>query len=216
MKKTNSFLFPLALVLLGLLSCQQNDGPLTPKEYRLFVENQDNRLIQSQQVGELIYHSRYLPASYQALRELNFAPRDSFAFAKVLENYEGHHYLLLQVQPAQRGTSLQKIFEESSEGTSWTEVNNHLNFQAQKHFQLQDGKRALSCSLYQAFPGISPSDGLSFMLIFKDDAKDKKAQGDGNLRLTFQDDHLSKQLISFTFAKEHLSNIPSLKSLDSI
>lgn len=206
----------MTMMLLVLLSCQQNDGPLTPREYRLFVESQDNGLVQSQQVGELVYHCRYLPASYQALQEMNFAPKDSVAFAQVRKNYEGHHYLLLQIRASQRGKSLQAIYEKNPESTSWTEVSNHLNFQARKHFQLQNENRALSCSLYQAFPGISPSDGLSFILIFKDDAKATNAKEREEMRLTFQDDHLSKQLISFTFAKEHLSNIPPLKSLDSI
>ena len=71
----------LMLILVISMTACQKDGLASPEDYRSHVENPDNGLIQFQEHEGIRYTLRYLPTTYQALKEYDFDELDSLKFS---------------------------------------------------------------------------------------------------------------------------------------
>lgn len=176
-----------------------------------FVKKDKNGLVQEVREGAITYQAHYLPIAQQALKEVGFTIRDTAAFQQKIKEMEGHHYLLLKIIPNEVGKSLATIYTSEKAEKSWKAVSFELNFKLQEQFVLWVGKQAKSCQLYHAFPSLKATDGLQFMLLFKDDKAALDEPFPTDITLEFRDAYFAKKKIALTFSKSDLNKIPKLK-----
>ncbi|MEM9919108.1 MAG: hypothetical protein AAF990_13485 [Bacteroidota bacterium] len=212
--KTKPLLLFMVIVISLLPACHKERPPVTIAAYKAYVEHPGNGLIQSQRYGELKYHLRYLPIAYQALKGFDPDKDAPFVFNKNIDELKGHHYFLLQLQSAERGGSLQKIYEAGMHKMNWLQVVHEMDFSFKEKFQLHLDDATLPCRLYHAFKGVNTSGEQYFLLIFKDAAMDTSVLFESDLKLEFDDQYFAGRPMVFHFKKELLNQVPKLKSFE--
>ena len=197
-------------VMLLLAACDQS-GPTKIAAIPTYINNAENGLIQEVIKGEIKYSVQYLPIAFQGLKELGFNLTDTLRFKKIISEIEGHHYLLLNINPTQSRRSLAAIYTQKEQNKTWEQVVFELNFHLQKQLILWIGQEAKACQLYHSFPGITLADGLQFMMLFQDKGALLNQSFSEDILFEFEDPYFSNEKITVTFSKLALNKIPKLK-----
>lgn len=202
----------LVLLIFGFNACTQTEA-FSPEGLRKYIHNPENGLSKSLDKGEYRYASRYLPISYQVLKELDFQLTDTLQYKKLIAEAEGHHYLLFQIAPIASGKSLEKLYTTRKEKLPWQAVFTDLHFRSQKQFILTVNGVSHLCQLYHVFQELNVANGYQFLLVFQDKGASMNKIFTDDLVFQFDDKYFSKEQIQFTFKKTALNQIPRLKNL---
>jgi len=188
------------LAILLFTSCQA--GVVSPHGFAKFMKRQDNGLHKSIEIGDFRYEIDYLPAEWQALREIE-ADISQEKFENALGDFTEHEYFLLTIKM----NGIKRIGDFIKNNLSDEEMN-VIRFSLATKFKLLIGEKEYPCKLYHLEEMALAGTGLRFFMVY--DTKGV-VRGERNYVFSFQDDFLGKQKLKLTFKKEDLQNIPSLK-----
>lgn len=201
------------LKLLGLLfllctGCT-NSGSLS-EQYRKQLVNPDNGLRIQLQSDYFTYELRYLPPVQQVVAQhKNDRKLTKASLKDELKNYEDHLYFSLKLQARQTNDFKSGVEKRFGKGQT-EDILNQLYFQLQDNFTIKYQGKEFPCVLYHASPPLFAGSGLELMLVFNTPGLPQNAFED-QLELSFDDDVLSKQMLSFTCSQKSMNQIASLE-----
>ncbi|MEL7247218.1 MAG: hypothetical protein AAFO03_02330 [Bacteroidota bacterium] len=146
---------------------------------------------------DMLFKVQYTPLEWQAKQ----------ADAPTLDQYLGHVYFQMKIQPRTAKHNLQGLMADASEEDQATHWNDFL-FRQKEKFTLLIGDEELPCVLYHVTPTGLSGQGATLNLVFKDNQPNRAGAFAGTVQLYYQDDLWTQSLLSFDFMADELNQLP--------
>lgn len=146
---------------------------------------------------DMLFKVQYTPLEWQAKQ----------ANAPTLDQYLGHVYFQMKIQPRTAKHNLQGLMADLSEEDQATHWNDFL-FRQKEKFTLLIGDEELPCVLYHVTPAGLSSQGATLNLVFKDNQPNRAGVFAGTVQFHYQDDLWTQSLLSFDFMADELNQLP--------
>jgi hypothetical protein len=188
----------MLIVSAVLFSCSKKELPAN--DFIKFVEDKNNGLKVSKNIGEIDYTLQYKPIDYILLKENNNSD-----IKERKESLDGMQYYTLTYSLVKNNKDILKDNLTSSE--EYYERVNYFSFGLQKDIYLIDGNDTLDCKLFNYVRSYGLSPGADFVLAFN---KNLQPQITDKL-MVIEDKIFGGGIIKIKIAKEDIENIPELK-----
>lgn len=180
----------------------QSKVKLSPKEFLLWYENPENKMITEKTIGDFSYSCFYKEAGYLAIKEWSNDSLKNDIKEKIKE-YEGMQYFSYKIQSLSSQDELLKI-GISSEDEYYSRIE-YLSFKMQKDFKLIDGTDTLDCKLFHFERNYGLAPNASFTLAFE-----KGKRNNNSKSLIYEDKVFGNGTIYLTIKENDLNNIPKI------
>jgi len=194
------------LILMLFASCMESslmNTPIAPVAYIQWVENPNNGLNVSKDIGDFQFQLQYKPYEYLAIRELRKTEIEAADLQAKVNKMEDLQYFTFQLGK-QNGSDILK----SNIGASGDYSKNieYLSFGLQRDLKLVEGGDTLACVLhhFERSYGITPTAKivLAFPATTTPIAK----------TFIYDDSHFGFGTVKMAISEQALTNIPKIKT----
>ncbi len=173
-------------------------GPIAPEEYRQWVEDPDNGLVQHKEAGDYRYELQYRPLAYSALQHYGPSMQSAELDTYTKEN-GGLQYLELKLSP-KNGKDLLQFGAQSEEDLQRRAY--HFSYRMQERIFLEQQGQRFPCVLYHFERSFDLKPGRTFLLGFA--AAPEKTGID--CKVIIEDPFLGSDRLSFHFKQDTTPN----------
>jgi hypothetical protein len=202
------------LILLGiglpaalLTGCEKG---LKKDRYLAFLAQPQNGLHQVV-IGEwFTYRLQFQPADALALREMEDQPFSPETFERTKEQFSGHRYFLVSIQPNKTSKSIQETLSEAAqEAKAGERIWQTLQFGLEPYVKLSCGKDTMPCVLFHAQPPLMKNGQMQLHFVFLEEPSNNSVRNE-DLRITFSIPEFPEPIPSFYVRRHDLTQIPTL------
>jgi len=205
-----NILIYLILLTLTLFSCTPDE--LEPMEYVRWVENENNGLKVSRQIGEFIFTVQYKPLEYKILQKLKDPGITYDRLEEEKKEIEDMQYFTFTVKVKDSNISpLKYNLENDNDYYGRLE---YFSFHIQNDFRLIDGKDTLNCLLHHFERTYELTPENTFVLAFR--APQNKSPDEiffEDKTFIYEDKILNTGKVNLIIKAENLNQIPNIKIL---
>jgi len=191
----------LALCLLLGIACQRNS--ITPKEFKQWVENPENGLLASKDIGKCIVQLQYAPAEYLALRELyrTGTVSDSL-FSAECEKKRSMLTFIWKISHKYDSGNI--LYSDLFRGIDYQELVHYFSFGIEKDIKLHNGDKTIPVILhhFERSYGLSPH--VTMITAFDATGIDLSQ----NIQIVLEGQAVNLGIVKITFSSDDLQKIP--------
>lgn len=200
-----SFLF---LSVLLIRNCSKTQLSLSPDEYVSWIENGQNGLCPSKQIGQLQFDLQYKPLEYIVLKDNAGTKLSAAEMKKQVSDIGDMQYFTLRISSEKGGDLLR------SDAMEMAEFSNRLAYFSsgmQKDIKLIEGNDTLSCLLFHFERSFGIDPRSTFVIGFPLAKKDRPGGISATDKIFLFDDHeLGAGPVMLAIQARQISMLPTL------
>ncbi|MDJ1501245.1 hypothetical protein [Xanthocytophaga agilis] len=208
--KRKYFYFSFVALSIFLSFCGCGSDILTAKEYKVYLSNPSNGLVQSHAIGDKLKMSvHYMPAAYLAYGDIQ---KSGLAFTpalldSTLKSYAGHTTFYLTIESLSEKVDLQKFLQKDVSITL-SDALNQLDMQLPEDITLQVDKQSYTPSLCirESAPGLNHK--ITFVTVFPVNLTSTQAE---KCILNWKDRFFQQSEFAFIFTVSDLKVTPQIR-----
>lgn len=187
-----------------ILACNTKKKEISPLEYVKYIEDSDNGLKITKEIGEVIYTLQYKPIDYLIALEqkINFIDKEVYRRRK--NELQGMEYFTLELFPKENNIEVLNI--GAIDKNEYNERLQYASFDLQNDIYLINENDTLDCVLYHFEQKYGLGTSVNLLLGFE---KNNKSSED--LTIVMEDKILNNGLIKFLLLKENIIELPKMK-----
>lgn len=197
--------------LLGGIFTNEAKPVLSVSDYRAWVEDEENGMVSSKQLNDIIFKCMYKPNAYEALLRLRADSLTVKNFDKTEKDLDHLQFFTLKVATTDnKGELLKYQLQNTDEYYRRIE---YCSFHMQNDIKLIDSGDTLNCVLFHFERVFSVAPEATFILGFEDKRTKEqmeKHQYGSDKTLCFNDGIFRLGVINLGISKEKLNAIPQL------
>lgn len=202
MKNTIQIIF--FVVSFFLFGCSGMDKEIIPLEYVKYVEDEDNALKISKEIGDVVYTLQYKPVDYLIALEQKKNIIDINEYTKRKMELNGMEYFTLELKPKINNMEVLNIGAEDK--NEYNARIQYASFDLQNDIYLIDGLDIVPCGIYHFEQKYGLGNSVKLLLGFEKSSKTHK-----NLTVVFEDKILNGGVLKFLLMRENIDLLPKMK-----
>lgn len=187
-----------------LFGCSGKDKEIIPLEYVKYVEDEDNALKISKEIGDVVYTLQYKPVDYLIALEQKKNIIDINEYTKRKVELDGMEYFTLELKSKENNIEVMNI--GALDKNEYNERIQYASYDLQNDIYLLIGKDTIPCGLYHFEQKYGLGNSVKILVGFE-----KLKTPSKNLTVVLEDKILNGGVIKFLLLKENIDLLPKMK-----